>query len=107
MFWHKNFFLLAWGVLLDIALVFARNFKIWKIYLVLHGFLLLFLDIGTVIIFSMTLIFNSHNLSDIPSGWLGCHYLNGLIVFSCLIINHAGGVLLKYKFIEPTESSVT
>lgn len=93
MWWHKNFFLLAWGILIDIALVCVRNFKIKNSYILIHGFLLLFIDLGTLIIFVMTLYYNWSNLIFVP-GWLGCHYVNGLIFFILIILNHTGGVII-------------
>ena len=65
MMWHKWFMFIAWGILIDISLIIARNFKMWTHYMIIHGLLMIVIDFGTIVLVSMTLYYNRAALSTI------------------------------------------
>ena len=74
----------GWGVWVDVVIVLARQFKSWKYYIELHGWMAFALDVASIVVIALELDSNEYAGSD-PI--VNAHNIIGLI-FLGLVIFH-------------------
>ncbi|EGR34323.1 hypothetical protein IMG5_016390 [Ichthyophthirius multifiliis] len=85
---HKIILFYGWGILVDIGIIFARYFKTWKHYILVHTLCFFVLDVLTIIFEALILDQNKDKLSDggkILQENAKSHYIIGVGALSKLL----------------------
>ncbi|EAS06748.2 DOMON domain protein (macronuclear) [Tetrahymena thermophila SB210] len=104
---HKIWLFYAWGIGADIAIFFGRYLKAWKHHTLVHSILFFIINISTIILEALVINGNDYKLKNVDNldKNVKNHFIIGCVIMALIILQHVGGILLKFG-IEGTNKHV-
>ncbi|KAL4435821.1 hypothetical protein ABPG74_015789 [Tetrahymena malaccensis] len=104
---HKIWLFYAWGIGADIAIFVGRYLKAWKHHILVHSMLFFMINVSTITLEALVISGNNQMLQNVNNldKNVKNHFIIGCVIMALIILQHIGGVLLKFG-IEGTNKHV-